>query len=401
MPTTSHNFSPFVPSDRALEASALADKVIAITKSSAKLAANLAEETRTTIVRHMAVINSYYSNLIEGNRTRPHEIRAAQQGNFSTDPAKRDLQMESVAHIRVQEWIREQSPGQDDIISPEFIQSIHREFYEHVPQTLRLLKNEKGEIIDEVVPGEWRSKEVAVGRHHPPPANDLPTLMRTFCDIYHPSRHKGDKKTIAAMCAHHRFAWIHPFADGNGRVARLLTDTTLNAIGLDSSGVWCLSRGLARASDRYKELLERADYPRQGGHDGRGLLSETGLIAFCDFMLDVSLDQIDYISQLLQVDQIRDRIQRYIAARNDARVVGLGEIKPVAAMVLYNAFLLGKLDRSTALELCAMPERTARRLLSQLREEGLLSETSSKSPLYWEIPQHAEPWYFPQLSSAV
>jgi Fic family protein len=119
------------------------------------------------------------------------------------------------------------------------------------------------------------------------------------------------------------------------------------------------------------------------------------------FMLDASLDQIGYISQLLQVDQIRDRIQRYIAARNDGRIPGLGEIKPVATMILYNAFLLGKLDRSTALELCAMPERTARRLLSQLREEGLLSETSSKSPLYWEIPPHAEPWYFPQLTPGV
>ena len=73
----------------------------------------------------------------------------------------------------------------------------------------------------------------------------------------------------------------------------------------------------------------------------------------------------------------------------------------VAAMVLYNAFTLGKLDRSMALELCAMPERTARRLLSQLREEGLLSETSPRSPLYWEIPQHAEPWYFPQLTPGV
>jgi len=401
MPITSHDFSPFIPSERALEASDLTDKVIAITKASARLAAYLPEETRLKIIRHMAVINSYYSNLIEGNRTRPHEIREAQRGNFSKDPAKRDLQMESVAHIRVQDWIREQSPDQDEIFSPEFIQAIHREFYQHVPETLRLLKNQKGEVVDEVIPGEWRSKEVTVGRHHPPPADDLPSLMRQFCDIYHPSRHRGDKKTIATICAHHRFAWIHPFADGNGRVARLLTDTTLNAIGLDSSGVWCLSRGLARTSDRYKELLERADFPRQGDHDGRGLLSETGLIAFCEYMIDTSLDQINYISQLLQVDQIRDRIRHYITARNDARVPGLGEIKPVAAIVLYNAFMLGKLDRSTALELCAMPDRTARRLLSQLREEGLLSETSSKSPLYWDIPEHAEPWYFPQLTPGV
>ena len=144
MSTTSHNFSPFVPSDPALEASELTDKVITITKAAAGLTAYLPGETRSTIVRHMAVINSYYSNLIEGNRTRPHEIREAQQGHFSSDPAKRDLQMESVAHIKVQEWIRDQSPTQDDVVSTDFIQSVHREFYQHVPKSLRLLKNEKG-----------------------------------------------------------------------------------------------------------------------------------------------------------------------------------------------------------------------------------------------------------------
>lgn len=66
-------------------------------------------------------------------------------------------------------------------------------------------------------------------------------------------------------------------------------------------------------------------------------------------------------------------------------------------MVLYNAFIHGELERAQALELCAMPERSARRLLSQLKSDGLLSESSPKSPLRWEIPEHAEPWYFPQL----
>jgi len=401
MKTTSHNFSPFIPSNTALEASDLGDKAITMATASAKLAGSLPAETRNTIAQHMAVINSYYSNLIEGNRTRPHEIRAAQRGDFSGDLAKRNLQMESLAHIKVQEWIQEQAPTLDTIFSPRFIQSIHRTFYEQVPESLKQLKNTKGEIADEVTPGQWRTKEVMVGRHQPPPASDLTALMKQFCEIYHPGRYKGEKKIIATLCAHHRFAWIHPFADGNGRVARLLTDSTLSANGIESYGVWCLSRGLARTSDRYKTLLEHADFPRQGDHDGRGLLSEQSLVEFCDFMLDTALDQIDYISNLLQLDQLRTRIQGYIHARNDGRIPGFSSIKPIAALILYNAFVLGKLDRATALELCTMPERTARRLLSQLREEGLLSDTSSKSPLYWAIPEHAEPWYFPQLTPGI
>jgi hypothetical protein len=48
-----------------------------------------------------------------------------------------------------------------------------------------------------------------------------------------------------------------------------------------------------------------------------------------------------------------------------------------------------------------MADRTARGLLQQLKEEGLLSETLSRSNLTWEIPEHAEPWYFPELAPGV
>ena len=93
MATTTHNFTPFIPSDASLQKLNLQDKVIKLTFDSAKLA-GMPLETRDAISSHMAVINSYYSNLIEGNSTQPHEIREAQRGEFSEDPVKRDLQLE-------------------------------------------------------------------------------------------------------------------------------------------------------------------------------------------------------------------------------------------------------------------------------------------------------------------
>lgn len=96
---------------------------------------------------------------------------------------------------------------------------------------------------------------------------------------------------------------------------------------------------------------------------------------------------------------MRKRIESYVAARNDDRVAGISaQLKSTASLILFTAFQQGEIERAQALELCAMPERSARRLLSQLKSEGLLSETSSKSPLRWEIPEHAEPWYFPNLN---
>jgi len=391
--------APFIPSDKTLSQSDLPDKAVALSVASSTLAAQLSPLTLATLERYMRVINSYYSNLIEGNTTRPHEIRAAQRGDYSDDAAKRDLQQESLAHMAVQAWLREQDLSIDQIFSPAFIQELHLQFYQRIPESLWVIKDEQGNAVDKVVPGQWRKRRVEVGLHLPPDDDDLQPLMTRFCETYNPKNYKGDRKLVAVMAAHHRFSWIHPFLDGNGRVARLFTDAALTAVGLTSCGAWSLSRGLAKSANQYKAMLAAADAPRQGDRDGRGALSEKGLLIFCDYMLDTACDQASYISDLLSLVQLRKRINAYVQARNDYRVAGMSEsLKPAAALLLHTAFMQGEIERAQALELCAMPERSARRLLSQLKAEGLLSETSSKSPLRWEIPEHAEPWYFPQLA---
>jgi Fic family protein len=396
------DIAPFTPSDKALQGSALPDKAMELHKKSAKLSGQLAEQTRLTLETYMRVINSYYSNLIEGNATRPHEIRAAQRGSYSQDLARRDLQKESLGHMAVQEWLQEQPLDLEQVFSPEFIKQIHKQFYDNIPESLWDIKNDVGELVGRVVPGEWRDQLVEVGVQVPPNADSLPSLMNGFCDTYHPKRFSGDRKLIAIMAAHHRFTWIHPFLDGNGRVGRLITDAALKAAGLDSYGVWCLSRGLANKNSNYKKFLALADQPRQGDYDGRGQLSEKGLVTFCDYMLDAAIDQVDYISDLLDLNRLKKRIDAYIQARNDSRVQGMDkELKPVAGLILHAAFMYGEIDRGQALELSGMPERSARRLLAQLKSDGLLSETSSKSPLRWEIPEHAEPWYFPGLAPQI
>lgn len=398
MVATSHDFTPFIPGNEALDDSGLPDLAMSMVRADAKLAGHLEDVTKETIRQYMAVINSYYSNLIEGNNTLPHEIRAAQRGEYHDDPVKRDLQKESVAHVHVQNWIRAQDPDQDTIYSCDFLKAIHREFYTQLPEHMWEVKDGAGKLKGKVVPGEWRSAPVIVGRHVPPAADNLDSLMEQFCEIYHPAQFSGDRKYISLMCAHHRFVWIHPFLDGNGRVVRLFTDAALSALGANSVGVWCTSRGLARTSNEYKLLLARADFPRQGMLDGRGLLSQGSLVEFCRYMLVTAIDQIEYISRLLELGQLQKRISAYIQARNDNRVPAIsGGIKEVAALVLYHAFINGELERPMAYELSGMPDRSARRLFAQLKDEGLLTETSPRSPLRWAIPEHAEPWYFPQL----
>lgn len=80
-----------IPSDRLLEKSSAPDQAMRLSQVSARLSGQLADLTLNTLESYMRVINSYYSNLIEGNATRPHEIRAAQRGEYDIDPAKRNL----------------------------------------------------------------------------------------------------------------------------------------------------------------------------------------------------------------------------------------------------------------------------------------------------------------------
>ena len=402
MTVTISDVAPFIPAEVALSNSELPDKAMELATSAAKVAGGIDEITQNTIRRHMMIINSYYSNLIEGNSTKPHEIRAAQQGNYSLDPAKRNLQLESVAHINVNEWIHNQDINLESLYSVAFIKDIHREFYNLIPEGLREVKSHDGSSLDMVVPGQLRQRNVVVGRHEAPEVACVERLLGSFFETYNPYGFSGHKKIIAVMAAHHRFLWVHPFMDGNGRVSRLFTDTALRLIGLDSYGMWCISRGLARSGADYKLRLANADAKQQGVVDGRGPLSQKGLVGFCDYMLDTAIDQVKYISSTLDLAIMRKRINSYVQARIDNRVPGVsGDIKPSAALVLYTAFLQGELSRSDALALTGVPERTGRRILSRLKSDGLLSETSTKSPFRWEIPEHAEPWYFPNLTPGV
>lgn len=386
--------APFAPNEKSCAGNGLFDLASNLNRLAAQVEGKLAPETANTLRQHMAVINSYYSNLIEGNRTLPHQIREAQRGNFERDPVARDKQVESLAHIVVQDWVASKPRTLDEVMSVDFIKELHRRFYKDLPQELRKVELEETGEIEWVLGGQFRTRGVKVGRHIPPDADNLDSLMKQFCNEYKGQRHQGDKRLIAIAAAHHRFLWIHPFLDGNGRVVRLWTDAAFRAAGLESIGVWCLSRGLAIYSDKYKSNLAQADAVQQGQTDGRGPLTELGLSLFCHFMLETAVDQVKYVSGLLELQSMKSKVEDYVASR--------GDLKPAAKWVLYQAFIQGSISRADALGLTAEREaRTARRLLKKLRDEGLLIDADpkdSRSPLLWAVPEHAEAQYFPKLS---
>ncbi len=382
---------PMFPSKRAEQ---LADLSVELVRKSAALGGHFRSHTREALVALLRQMNSYYSNLIEGHHTHPIDIERAMQHEYLDEPAKRALQLESKAHIEVQQLIenRLNEFPELNICSTEFLTWIHRAFYERMPQEFRWVSDQEGKEKHEIIPGELRRREVTVGRHIPPIATALDNFLARFSTVYAPETLSQIKRIIAAAASHHRLAWIHPFLDGNGRVTRLFTHAYLIRAGVDGHRLWMVSRGFARRRDDYMAALIGADAPRRSDLDGRGNLSDDGLTRFCEFFLETALDQVAFMSGLLELDGLEARIVAY--AEHQAT---LGELDPTAAFLLRDVLLRGEIARGEAARITGKPVRTASRIVAALLERNLLTSETPKGALRIAFPAKTAGYYFPRL----
>jgi Fic family protein len=341
-------------------------------------------------------MNSYYSNLIEGHRTRPRDIEAAIRKDFSTNPAQRSLQIQHIAHMEVQAEMESRLPSMaaGDVCSVDFLCWLHGEFYRRLPDEFRKHTDEKGKTY-EVKPGEIRQGEVSVGRHMAPSSKKLGEFLKRFAEFYGPLVTAEPGSLIAAAAAHHRLTWIHPFLDGNGRVARLFTHAWFIKAGVDSNGLWTISRGLARRNADYQASLANADEKRVNDYDGRGYLSQRYLGEFCQFFLGTAVDQVGFMEGLLSLDGMLNRIAGYAGRREAAKALPKG-----SGLVLKESFLRGEIARGDVPRIIGTSPRTAQKVTGKLLSHRLITSNSPKGPLRLGFPADAAGEYFPNLYPA-
>jgi Fic family protein len=372
----------------------LVAKATLLIKSAAELGCYFAPETRQAVADLVRSMNGYYSNLIEGHRTRPADIEAALAHQFSTQPQRRELQLLHYAHLETQLELerRLRDEPEIDFLSPEFICWLHGKFYSFLPESLRQVTNQDGKTYP-VKPGELRDYDVHVGIHLAPAFGSLDKFLARFREFYGPYRTTTTPEAvIAAMAAHHRLAWIHPFGDGNGRVTRLLTHAWLTRIGLGANGLWTISRGLARNLDQYKEALAAADNKRLNDYDGRGYLSERRLTEFCTFMIDQALDQTKFMHGLLDFRQLEKRLIAYCSVAEQAK-----ELPKRSGLLLRDVMLRGSIPRGDAARILNVSARTAQTVTRDLLSKGLMKSPSPKGQLTIGFPGFICPTLFPDL----
>lgn len=386
MYTQPHEFEPLMPADARMEP--LLAKAHDLSRSATLLAGRAVPTELRRLLRSM---NSYYTNRIEGQHTRPHEIDQALRKDFSKDAKLAARQRLAVAHIEAEAALEQRYAGADGaraLYSMDAVQVLHRELFSRL--RVEDLLTDEGEPI---VPGQLRQREVQVGEHVAPAFASVPEFLQRW-GSYYGSVRRGEAALVAMACAHQRLGWIHPFVDGNGRVMRLHTHTLLCALGY-TGGLWSPLRGFARSTERYYAPLADADSLRRGDLDGRGNLSEQALIAWADYVLDVCQDQVGFMAGMLDFETLAARLEACLVYEATVEQSG---VRQESLRALHYLFLSGEeMARGDFKTMLGMSDRGATDALGALVKRGLLKSDSPKGNVRFGLPQHALRFLFPQL----
>jgi hypothetical protein len=211
--------------------------------------AELPRFTIPELLRHAGeakAYDAYHSTTIEGYRISPAEVSAVVSGApvAGHDPESVRSRMAVAGYSRAFETVLARVAGAGGRV--EMDESLIQELY------LELFSPsvDAGLVSPEVLRG-WRNQPAYLREHtHVPPAPDkLPMLMRRFADLANGIQ---GQPLVRAVMAHYEFVTVHPFPDGNGRIARFLLNLALLGEGLP----WTTIRVDDRA--RYFRTLHQA-----------------------------------------------------------------------------------------------------------------------------------------------
>lgn len=302
-------------------------------------------------------LESLGSVRIEGNNTTLADvIEKTIDGSLKT--SKEEQIKELINNQRALEFI-EEHVTEGTGIDRRFISEFHK-----------LIVHDLNPSLDgDYMPGEYRKKEVSItnASHRPPLATKIPEYMEELIGFINNQRDQK-YKLLSTAIAHHRFVWIHPFGNGNGRTVRVLTYAMLMNQGfavnhiLNPTAVFCNNR------DTYYSMLAEAD---------KG--TKEGLLKWCEYVLVNLLEEIKKIDKLLDYDYLIPHIlipavdyalERKNINQDEHQILKLacekGEIKAA--------------DVNEILKKKHSPQVSA--FIRKLKEEGLLVEVPGKKRSY-------------------
>lgn len=231
------------------------------------------------------LVESLYSARIEGNRTTISDyVQDKVEGKKEAETFKEIENIEKTLRF-IDRYFRE---NQDASIDEGLLCFLHKML------TDGLSPSKEGSYS----PGRYRDREVVIARAtHTPPMNvQIKEYMDELLKFINQPAELQDELLKVAI-AHHRFVWIHPFDNGNGRMSRVLTYAMLKKAKFDkisllnTAAVFCINR------EQYFENLSKADTG-----------SEAGLLDWCRFVLSGLLSELIKLRRLLDAAFLKNSI---------------------------------------------------------------------------------------------
>lgn len=301
------------------------------------------------------LLESIGSARIEGNNTTLAEYI---EGKIDDDPNKR--YSESIREIQN---IEETLDYIDDYLASSY--PINETFVKAIHHSVVKGLSKEGDRES----GTYRTHNVRIANadHVPPDSSLVPMYMQELFDfLNHEDPTRFDLIKIAL--AHHRFVWIHPFGNGNGRTVRLFTYALLLRYGfrvrageriINPTAVFCSDREL------YYHHLARAD---QG--DPKGLLS------WCEYVLSGLRQEIEKLYKLCDYDYVKQSI--LWPALSNAQDVGL--LSPEEYDILVLAIELKEIQNSDVAKLLGSTNTSiiSRKIRQLLDKKMLIPTTEGK-----------------------
>ncbi len=234
------------------------------------------------------ILETLGSARIEGNNT----TLAEYVEKIIENEEKKDESNDEIKNLeRAIEFI-EANTDEVTVLNRAFISEIHKIL------TKELTPPPKGE--GSLYPGELRKHPVSIksSGHTPPPPVLLSNYFEKFVEFIN-TPHKEQYQLLMVAVAHHRFEYIHPFDNGNGRMGRLLNYAFLIKLGfkvkngriINPSSVFYTDR------DKYYDMLSKADS-----------LEDGNILQWCEYFLLGLKNEIEKIDSLLDVGYVKTKI---------------------------------------------------------------------------------------------
>lgn len=222
------------------------------------------------------LFSTHYSTMIEGNRLTQDQVSKVVAGNQHFPGRERDEKEVLgyyVALQKLEEFVR-----LGGAVSEVQIRLLHGLVMAGGRKRVAASPYRDGQNVIR----DSQSRGIV---YMPPEAKDVPRLMSYLVEWIENSKDQELPAPIRAGIAHYEFATIHPYYDGNGRTARLLTTLILHLGGYDLKGLYSLEEYYARDLGSYYSALTVG--PSHNYYEGRAKADITRWVAyFCEGMAE-------------------------------------------------------------------------------------------------------------------